>query len=263
MKLLAFLLIWISLGLGAVAATTAYVWQVPESGDLEYFRLDATEEGKPTYAILAADAGKIDEDTPLIKAGTPLPPDIVKQLQEAPEPVDRVRVKSFKFSRWTHLPHFAAACVGLFAGAFLTRRGAARDARLAEAHAEHPDTVTPEKALAELQQVVGELLEAIPTLGGEHHACHTITLKLGDAISEYVPAIADQRERLVGRMGLGAYAGLMDVFSAAERSMNRAWSAAADENLDESTESLERAAERLAVVEDKLTGRTPSLLPLG
>jgi len=153
--------------------------------------------------------------------------------------------------------------VGLFAGAFLTRRGAARDARLAEAHAEHPDTVTPEKALAELQQVVGELLEAIPTLGGEHHACHTITLKLGDAISEYVPAIADQRERLVGRMGLGAYAGLMDVFSAAERSMNRAWSAAADENLDESTESLERAAERLAVVEDKLTGRTPSLLPLG
>ncbi len=263
MKLLAFLLIWISLGVGAVATTTAYVWRVPETGDLESFRLAADEDGQAVYAILAADAGKIDKDTPIIKADTPLTPEVVKQLQEAKEPVDRVRVKSFKLSRWTHLPYFGAACVGLLAGAFLTRRSTARAIKLADELAEHEDTMTPEKALTELRLVVGSLLEDISTLGEPHHACHTITHKLGDAISDYVPAITDQRERLVARMGLGTYAGLMDVFSAAERSMNRAWSAAADFSLDESMESLERAAERLAVAEDKLTGRTPSLLPLG
>lgn len=73
----------------------------------------------------------------------------------------------------------------------------------------------------------------------------------------------EQRERLVGRMGLGAYAALMDVFAGAERSLNRSWSAAADFALDESVEALERAGERLAVAEDKLTGRTPTVLPLG
>ncbi len=263
MKLLAFLLIWISLGVGAVATTTAYVWRVPESGDLESFRLHAAEDGEVSYAVLAASAGKIDDNTPLFKAGTALTPEIVKQLQESAEPVERVRVKSFKLSRWTHLPYFGLACAGLLAGAFLTRRGAAHDAKLAEEQAGHDDAVTPEKAVIELRTVVRSLLEDIPTLGDEHHACHTITLRLGDAISDYVPAVADQRELLVGKMGLGRYAGVMDVFSAAERSMNRAWSAAADENLDESVESLKRAAERLGVVEDKLTGRTPSLLPLG
>lgn len=274
MKLLAFLLIWISLGVGAVAATTAYVWKVPDEGD-EVFVLDTDADGNKVYAVLAADAGKAGstepdasaadgaepEAEPVAEADTALTPEVVEALRGAG--VQRVRVKTFKLSRWTHLPHFGAACIGLLAGAILTRLSASRAAKLADQQADHADAVSPEKAVAELCAVVRTLLDDVPKLGDEHHTCHAITHRLGDAIGDLVPAIVDQRERLVGRMGLGAYAGLMDVFSAAERNMNRAWSAAADYALDESIEALERAGERLAVVEDKLTGRTPSLLPLG
>jgi hypothetical protein len=40
---------------------------------------------------------------------------------------------------------------------------------------------------------------------------------------------------------MGGYARLMDVYAAAERAMNRAWSAAADNDETEAVASLERA----------------------
>ena len=260
MRLLAFLLIWISLGVGAVAATTAYSWKIPGAGD-EAFQIGTDEAGAKVYAVLSAPAGGNAEDGPLVKADTPMTPEVVVTLRAAG--VERVRVKSFKPGRWTHLPHFGVACVGLLAGAILTRLSASRALRLADQQAEAGDTMSPDKAIAELRTVTAALLADIPGMGGEPEACHGITLRLGEAIQELVPAITEQRERMVGRMGLGWYAGFMDTFSGAERSLNRAWSAAADAALDESIEALERAGERLAVAEDRLTGRTPSLLPLG
>jgi hypothetical protein len=259
MRLLAFLLIWISLGVGAVAATTAYSWRIPAQG-AEAFMLGTDAGGATTYAVLGADAGKDARGAAIAKADEPLTPEVVEALRAAG--VERVRVKTFKPGRWTHLPLFGAACVGLLAGALLTRLSAARTARLADRAAEHADAVTPERAIAGLRAVVATLLEELPALGDRHGACRTITDRVGDATGGLVPAVVDQRERLVGRMGLRAYAGFMDVFAAGERQLNRAWSAAADDALDESIEALERAGERLAVAENKLTGRTPSLLPL-
>lgn len=260
MKLLAFLLIWISLGVGAVAATTAYSWKIPEAGD-EAFQIGTDEAGGKVYAVLAAPAGGTADDGPLVEANTAMTPEVVVQLREAG--VERVRVKSFKPGRWTHLPYFGIACIGLLAGAVLTRLSASRAAKLADQQADAGDTMSADRAIAELRAVTAALLADIPGMGGDHEACHEITHRLGEAIQDLVPAITEQRERMVGRMGLGAYAGFMDIFSGAERSLNRAWSAAADAALDESIEALERAGERLAVAEDRLTGRTPSLLPLG
>lgn len=260
MRLLAFILIWLSLGIGAVAATTAYVWAMPPKGSEGQFQIGENAEQTPIYAVLAADAGKGEDGAPIATPDTPLTPELVAQLQNAG--VKRVRVKSFRISRWTHLPHFVVACVGLLAGAILTRLSAARAVRLAEqAHAEG-DTLSPEAALKSLRAVVRALLDDLPNVGGTEQACRTINQRLGDAARDLVPTIVDSRDRLVARMGLGSYAGFMDTFAAGERSLNRAWSAAADGAEEEAVESLERAAERLSVAEARLSGRTPSLLPL-
>ena len=264
MRLLAFILIWVSLGVGAVSATTAYMWKFPESGGADHFLLGTDTDGTKTYAVLSGVAGIDANEAAIVQPDTALTPEVVAQLQtESTEPVQRVKVKTFKFSRWTHLPHFAIACVGLLAGAMLTRLSAARAIKLADANAESDDAMSPENAVTQLRTVVAGLLEDAPAQPDSRRACALITDRLGDAISDFVPPITEQRERLVARMGLGSYASLMDVFASAERAMNRAWSAAADQAYDEAIESLERAAERLPVVEDKLTGRAPSLLPLG
>jgi hypothetical protein len=265
MRLLAFLLIWVSLGVGVVAATTAYMWEVPAAGD-EVFQLGADAQGAKVYAVLGAPAGRVEGGIgvgakPLFETDTALTPEVVAALREAG--VGRVRVKSFKVSRWTHFPYFGGACVGLLAGAILTRLSSARDARLADQLGDEGDRLSPEKAVAELRAVVRALRADLTHLGDEAHACAQITERLGTASRDLVPAVVEQRERLVARMGLGPYAALMDVFASAERSLNRSWSAAADLSLVESVEALQRAGERLAVAEDKLTGRTPSLLPLG
>lgn len=262
MRLLAFILIWVSLAVGVVAATTAYIWVVPPAGvnAPEHFKIGTGAGGEPVYAVLAADAGRGADGTALVGADTALTHDVVARLQEGG--VERVRVKTFMPARWTRLPHFGVACVGLLAGAILTRLGAARAARLAEAAGAARDELSPDAALKQLRAAVRTLLDDLPGLGDDEQACRAVTQRLGDAIGGLVPSIVGARDRLVARMGMGGYARFMDTFSAAERNVNRAWSAAADNVLEESVDALERASERFAVAEDKLTGRAPSLLPL-
>ncbi len=261
MRFLANVLIWVSLAIGAVAATSAYLWVVPAPGDPaagEFFLLRRVD-GQPTYAVLAADAGKSPDGTPIARADTELTPDVVKALQAAH--VKRVRVKTFKLSRWSYWPIFAVSAVVLLAGSLLSRIGAKRAAALAE-HQAASDTLSPDAAMEALCRVVDELMEDLPAMSNSESACHVIAQRVDEAVREYVPAITEARDRLVARMGLGAYASFMDVFSAGERSLNRAWSAASDGAAYEAAASLERAHERLAVAKDKLSGRAPSILPL-
>ncbi|MEX2401503.1 MAG: hypothetical protein WD423_12090 [Rhodothermales bacterium] len=49
------------------------------------------------------------------------------------------------------------------------------------------------------------------------------------------------RSRLIARLAVARYARLMDRFAACERQIKRAWSAAADDNLEEARTSLKRA----------------------
>ncbi|MEL7472395.1 MAG: hypothetical protein AAGK04_03690, partial [Planctomycetota bacterium] len=59
MKPLAYLLIIVSLAVGAASATSAYVWTLPEdpSLDEETFRDGEHADGSARYLELAADAG--------------------------------------------------------------------------------------------------------------------------------------------------------------------------------------------------------------
>ena len=216
MRLLAFVLIWVSLGVGAVSATTAYMWTFPKSGEPDRFLLGTDADGTKNYAVLSAVAGIDANKAPIVRPDTALTPEVVARIQaESIEPVDRVKVKTFKFSRWTHLPYFALACVGLLAGAMLTRLSAARAVRLADAHADTDDALSPENAIEQLRLVVAGLLADAPAENDRRRACAMITDRLGNAISDFVPPVTEQRERLVARMGLGSYASLMDVYDVA------------------------------------------------
>jgi hypothetical protein len=259
MRFLAFVLIWVSLAVGVVAATTAYLWVVPAENGAGRFQIGKGEDGEPVYAVLGAPAGATATGEPVAAAETPLTPEVVARLQAAN--VERVRVKSFRLSRWTHFPQFVAAAVGLLAGAILARLSTARAARLAEQKPGAADALSPEAAVKQLRAVARSLLEETAELDDEQ-ACRAIVDRLGGALADLLPIVLDSRDRLVARMGLGRYAGFMDTFAGAERNLNRAWSAAADVVRDESIECLAVAGERLAIAEDKLTGRAPPLLPL-
>ncbi|MBK7404071.1 MAG: hypothetical protein IPJ41_05430 [Phycisphaerales bacterium] len=260
MRCIAFILIWVSLAAGVIAATTAYVWRLPPPGSEGQLQIGVAPDESPIYAVLAADAGRRTDGAPVARSDAALTPELVTELRAAG--VQRVRVKTFQISRWTHFPQFLVACVGLLAGAILTRLSAARAASLAEAAQDAGDALGPDAALAALQQVTNALIADIPALGGPQAVCLAIADRIGVATRDLVPLIVDARGRLVARMGLGAYAGFMDVFAAGERNLNRAWSAASDGAEAEAVEALERASERLVVAQARLTGRTSSLLPL-
>jgi hypothetical protein len=74
---------------------------------------------------------------------------------------------------------------------------------------------------------------------------HLILARVGELQKTHMTAFVEARPLLIVRLGLGGYAELMDRYAAAERQINRAWSAAADGVLAEAVSCLERASELL------------------
>ena len=72
-----------------------------------------------------------------------------------------------------------------------------------------------------------------------------------------MPAFAAGRAELINRMGLAAYAQLMDRFAATERQINRAWSAAADGVEAEVNDCLATAAILLEETIERLGAARP------
>jgi hypothetical protein len=86
------------------------------------------------------------------------------------------------------------------------------------------------------------------TLDSDRVRMERIVASLGEVQSELVPAFADARPMLIAERGMGGFAQVMDSFAAMERKINRAWSAAADGEYEESSESLAEAAEAAEVL---------------
>ena len=63
------------------------------------------------------------------------------------------------------------------------------------------------------------------------------------------------RDVLVGTLGMAGFAALMDAFSRLERTLNRAWSAAADGVLDEAQRCVDEAVALAPEVERRLARR--------
>ncbi len=232
MRLIAYLMLTVCVAAGALSAATAYL--APLSLD------DEVLVGR----TLAESAGKGADGNALVPAGTVLDEASLASLRGAG--VKYVQITEFSLSTWgtPFMAAFALSVVGLAAGGMMIRVDARR--RLAGTAA--PDataTDTPEFTIQLLTESVYQLRKDLPGLPDEPARLHAIIGRLDHAQRSHVADFIDARQALIGRHGLGGYAMIMDRFAAAERQINRAWSAAADGVYDEAETCLKAAADRL------------------
>ncbi len=254
MKLLASLLITASLVLGVLAAATAYLPKVSLP--------DEAFEANDGFVTLNAPAGvKFDDEgkpQPLYKAGTEVTPEVLKELRDnratvagKETVVNRIRVKEFSLKRWPGKWFLGLAVAGLLAGAALIRSKS--QPASAVANGDRAGEESPDTALDELRRMLTGLRSDLDRLPSERSRLDLIIELLNRAQKTHMPAFIDARPLLIARLGLSGFAALMDRYAAAERQINRAWSAAADGVYEESVECLELAIELLAAAIEKLT----------
>ncbi|MXY16361.1 MAG: hypothetical protein F4Y57_05015 [Acidobacteria bacterium] len=254
MRAIGYLIIGVSLVLGAIAATTAYV--PPLTAD------DSALAAGGGFAHLTARAG-VQRDAagelvlsaagariPLVPAGTELTPDVQARLRAAG--VRRVRVREFAFGRWQHAWLFVLAVAGLVAGSALVRRDTARAQRSQRIDEERKPRGTPQAALAETIAVARGLQADLPALAADADRTRAIIERVGHVQGVLALRVVEGRDALVGALGMAGYAELMDAFSRLERALNRAWSAAADGVLDEALRCVDEAVALAPEVERRL-----------
>ena len=227
MKVLAYVLITFGLIVGSLAAVTAYVPALDGASGL----------------TLNADAGRSPDDDaqPLVSPAASEEPIVLTDTLAATlaaAGVQRVRVKEFAFGRWDHKWLFVLALGALLAGGLIIRREEQQKmaALLSREAAEHE---TPgyalEAARAGSRSAHGRARRAAARgADAPHHG------RASTAIQQtHLAAFVDARPELIGRYGIAGFARIMDSFAAAERTLNRAWSAAADGVLPAAIEALE------------------------
>ncbi len=257
MRTIGYVVIGVSLVLGAVAATTAYV--PPLTAD------DSALAAGGGYAHLNAPAG-VQRDAagefvltaagarvPLVPAGTELTPEVQARLRAAG--VRRVRVREFAFGRWQHAWLFALAVAGLVAGSVLVRRHTARAQRSRQVDEERQPQGAPQAALVEIIAAARGLQADLPALAADADRARAIIERVGRVQAVLALRVVEGRDALVGTLGMAGYAELMDAFSRLERALNRAWSAAADGVLDEALRCIDEAVALAPEVEDRLGGK--------
>ncbi|MCY4599299.1 MAG: hypothetical protein OXF27_05210, partial [Acidobacteria bacterium] len=183
MRTLGYLVITVSLVLGAVAATTAYVPPltaddaVLAAGD-GYAHLNAPAGAERNAAgefALSANGARI----PLVAAGTELTPEVQARLRAAG--VQRGRVKEFDAGRWQHAWLFVLAGAGLVAGSALVRREAARALRRRQAGEVGRPQGTPQAAVAEIIAAARDLQRDLPAMSAHADRARGIIERVGRA----------------------------------------------------------------------------------
>lgn len=248
MRLIAFLIIAVSLTVGAVAATTAYVPRLNQVAP-------AVEAGATITLAAPAGARSPEDDSvdaapePIAASGTVLTPELLGTLREAG--VERIRVKEFAFARWTLAWVFGLSVVGLLAGAGMVRFDRRRRlaAQAAEPAGAEGAATSPEAAIASIRNELAALQGQLAHPADANQRQHMATERLGDIQGTHIDAFLAARERLIGRHGLSGFARIMDRFSAVERQINRGWSAAADGVLEETEACIAQAIELVGEVE--------------
>jgi hypothetical protein len=245
MRAIAWVLIIVSLVFAIVSAVTAYT----PSTALPDERLRRSD-GAPL--TLGAPAGKRTvegKDEPIGKPDDPLTPELLAELRATEQ--RRVRVKEFSFARWSEWWIFALGCAGMLGGAMLIRR---ENARLVVVGAEGQNAPgqSAESALRSLHDAVSDLRRELSGTTSPDARLQLVVDRAERMTSEHVPPFLAARPALVGRLGLAGYAQLMDRFAAAERQLNRAWSAAADGYEEEAVECLENASVLLEEAEQRM-----------
>lgn len=240
LRLLANLILAVGVTVGALSAATAYL--VP---------LDAPDETL-VGLTLNADAGQVLEPDGSVSAAAEAGNTIdgamletlranVVEMHGRTETLRYVKVKEFSFARWPGKWWFALSVALLLVGG-LTLRAESKRA-LATAEATSTDEESPEAAIAEIRRSLEELRDEVRRGGDERQVRQDIVRHVGEMQLTHLRAFADNRTRLVAKLGMSGYAALMDRFALGERMLNRAWSTAADGHLPEATRCLDAAVE--------------------
>jgi hypothetical protein len=233
MRILGRLLIWGSLAAGAASASTAYL-----------VALDAPD-GQLIGLELAAPAGKVEHKdgtaAPMAEPGSELTAPLLEELRRAG--VRNARVKEFAWARWRGKWVFLGSLLGLAVGAVLVRRG---DGSAAAGPAEDQPERSPRRILEVIRDTVERLRAEVRSASDRASDLQAVIDQLGEVQRTQVPDLVNGRARLVAALGMSGYAVLMDTFAAAERQINRAWSAAVDGQHDEVLGCLEEASLLLA-----------------
>jgi len=234
------MVIAVCLALGAIAATTAYS---PPLSLADNMLVGLTLNAPAGIVVDGPDVG-----SPLYESGTKLTPDVLAILRGSG--VHRVRVNRFSLARWSGKWLFLGSVVGLLLGAVLVRQSAR--VRIAAAGKVRDDAgASPESALEGITRTVDGLRSQLPGMSDRQAGLAAIVERIGEAQLTDVAAFVDARAELTARFGLAGFAALMDRFAAAERQINRAWSAAADDAYDESVRCLDRAATLLEQTKER------------
>jgi len=243
MKLLAALIMTASLVVGLIASVTTYV---P--------KLDAID---PEAGLtLNAQAG-VDPDNPNQPRLNPeeadgdlvLTAELIEQLKSDGE--ERVRVKEFAWTRWEHRWLFVGAVVGLFVGAMMMR-AASKAATSAAALASGEPKRSPAALLDAARDRIAALQSELSQITDRRARLALIIERLDAVHDEQLDPFVSARDELIARDGMTGYAQIMDVFAAAERQLNRAWSAAADGVYEEAEECLTAGAKLLSQTRERI-----------
>jgi hypothetical protein len=246
LRICAYLVLAASLVVGFIGALTAYV--------------PPLDDPSVTGLHLNAPAGDKSKGKgapePIAATRTELTPELVAELQTSG--VERVRVREFAVNRWTGWWLYLIGAIGLLASGLVLRRQ--RQVEAAEGAFASPNVPSdPAQILAEMRRRIegllgvmpaeplesyGTMADADPSLRPAGHGrpplATRVIKEVGEIQATLMPAFIDARPRLVAAFGMAGYARLMDVYAAAERALNRAWSAAADADEAEAIQSLER-----------------------
>ncbi len=288
MKLIGNLLMTVTLLVGLLAAATSYLapvsapadsWTdyINTSGETEYIhsnnpagaeRASAEdiarlrtqyENGEITAQQFLASSERLN---PVLAGDEQVTPEALAALQAnelvtdgETRKVQYVNVKRFSPFGWPYWWAFALSAVGLFAGSMMVRTASKREIA---AHAAEGGTEgakprkSPLETLAEIRMGIDKLRADLPNASSDKDRTHLIVDRIGAMQKNQLSDFVDARPVLIGKMGLGGYAELMDRFAAAERQINRSWSIAADGFYAESAECLENAAHLLVETQEKM-----------
>ena len=141
--------------------------------------------------------------------------------------------------KWSTIPwlwYVAAMAVGIVGIVVLRTARRKSDEDRSQTDAEYS---VVRRSLTQASAIVEQLSRQ------REHDPADVLRRIDDQCAEPFADFADARQALVKRFGLQVYADVMTEFAAAERYVNRSWSAAADGYVDEVAASLKRANQHL------------------
>jgi hypothetical protein len=141
-------------------------------------------------------------------------------------------------------PLFAVAAVAAIAGVIIAKKADEAQAK---------SGAVLEMNRAELNESIANIVRDLEEVNdGDPPTGEALRTWIDSTLRNDLRRFAEARESMVHLYGLQTYADIMSEFAAAERYVNRVWSAAADDYDDESRRYLKRASDQFKHAQSQL-----------